>query len=184
MTPSDSAPLLQKQIHAVAALYALDPLFVDAWIAVESGGNPWAWNPEPKYRYFWDVKRRHPFRTITEIERHAEFPPADFPCLAGDRDQEWWGQQASWGLLQVMGAVAREYGFTQPYLTELCDPYSNVVIACRYFRTLLAWAEDNTAQALAAYNGGKWLNHQPPFRNQAYANKVLAQHARLLHGDV
>jgi hypothetical protein len=175
----------QPQIHAAANVYGLDPAFIDAWILVESGGNPWAWNPEPKYRYLWNVRTREPFRALTPLEGISETPPVDFPCLAGDRDQEWWGQQASWGLLQIMGAVAREHGFREPYLTELCDPYINVSVACRFFRTLLDWADDNTAQALAAYNGGKWLNAHPPYRNQAYATKVLDQHARLLqHGDV
>ena len=93
---------------AKAAAHGLPPLLITALVEQESAGDPYAWNPEPRYRYLWDVKRNAPFRTPTEAERASEIPPHDFPTLGGDRDQEWWGQQASWGLMQVMGAVARE----------------------------------------------------------------------------
>ena len=109
-------------IQSAAARHALPELLVIAVVEVESAGNSWAWNPEPRYRYLWDVKRGRPFRPLTEAERASEIPPDDFSCIAGDRDQEWWGQQASWGLMQVMGAVAREHGFRGPYLTELSVP--------------------------------------------------------------
>src|SRR5688572_17064220 len=79
--------------------------------AVESSDNPYAWNPEPKYRYLWDVRRNKPFRALASYEVDSKVPPSDFFGKSGDRDQEWWAQQASWGLMQVMGAVARERGF-------------------------------------------------------------------------
>src|SRR5688572_9407095 len=98
-------------IQSAAEEHALDPELLEAQVFVESGDNAHAWNPEPAYRYLWDVRQGRPFRPLTPAERQSEVPPADFPTLAGDRDQEWWAQQASWGLLQVLGAVAREDGF-------------------------------------------------------------------------
>lgn len=167
------SPEILRDIREAAALHGLDPRVVAALVTVESSGNPFAWNPEPRYRYLWDVRQRRPFRPLTASENADEVPPADFPFIAGDRDQEWWAQQASWGLMQVMGAVARELGFRGPYLTELVQPRTNLGLGCRHLANLLAWAEGDLVQALAAYNGGKAGNTTEPFRNESYASKVL-----------
>ena len=39
-----------KQIRDAARKHALPAGLVAAIVAVESGGNTWAWNPEPGYR--------------------------------------------------------------------------------------------------------------------------------------
>jgi hypothetical protein len=160
----------------LCTVYRVDPTVIVALIDVESDGNPYAWNPEPKYRYFWNVKTRAPFRKLTAEESANETPPKDFPCLAGDSDQEWWAQQASWGLMQVMGAVAREAGYQGPYLTRLCDPYLNLEFGIRHFKSQLDWAKGDTRAALAAYNGGRAGNSPgKPLRNAGYADKVLSR---------
>jgi transglycosylase-like protein with SLT domain len=167
-------------IIAAATSFKLDPELVMAQVSVESGFNEWAWNPEPQYRYLWDCRRNKPFRTLTPEEGKAERPPADFTCFAGDPDQEFWAQQASWGLLQIMGGVARERGFRGNYLTTLCDPSINLRIGCSYLANLVVWANGNVLQALAAYNGGKRDNVTPPYRNQAYVDKVVAARVQIL----
>lgn len=167
------SPAYSGLILTTAATFKLNPDLLAAQIHVESEGNEYAWNPEPQYRYLWNVRTNTPFRPLTAAEGVSEIPPADFPFLAGDRDQEWWGQQASWGLLQVMGGVAREHGFKSPYLTELCDPVINLTIACQHLSNLLLWSKGDITQALAAYNGGKGGNSKLPFRNQAYADRVF-----------
>lgn len=164
--------------HA-AARHDLDPDVVEAMVLVESGGNPYAYNPEPKYRYFWDVRAGRPFRKVSEAELAAKFPPKDFRALAGDPDQEWWAQQASWGLMQVMGAVAREYGCRLPFLTELTRPDLCVDIGCSHLALLLRRAGGNLHAALAMYNGGPAGNARPPYRNAAYVQKVLEALARV-----
>lgn len=165
---------MEHDLSAAAFRYHLDPLIVAGLVQVESGFNPNAWNPEPRYRYFWNVKTHKPFRVITTLENASEYPPKDFPSLAGDPDQEWWAQQASWGLCQVMGAVAREHGFAGEYLTQLCSsPITNLDIGCEHLAQLLTWAKGDVQQALAAYNGGKFQNDKRPFRNQLYALKVI-----------
>ena len=166
-------------IQSAAAGAGLPPLLLIAIIEQESGGNLWAWNPEPRYRYLWDVKRNRPFRTLTEGERASESPPHDFPALAGDRDQEWWGQQASWGLMQVMGAVAREHGFRGAYLTELCDPELNLEYGCRHLTALRGRFHQahGWAGVIAAYNAGspRRISEGGPFENQKYVDQVLAR---------
>ena len=166
---------LEMAIGRAAIKHQLEIGLVRAVVHVESSGNPWAWNAEPRYRYVWDVRRWAPFRKLRPGEAELSTPPPDFFALAGDPDQEWWGQRASWGPMQVMGAVARERGFRGPYLTELCDPVIGLDYGCRVLSGLLRWASGDTAAALAAYNGGP-VGNAPggPLRNQAYAGKVLA----------
>lgn len=176
------------QIERAAGVSALDPDLVQALILKESGGDQSAWNPEPRYRYFWNVHTKAPFRMVTTAEIASEVPPADFPSLAGDPDQEWWAQQASWGLMQIMGAVAREHGYRAAYLTRLVsEPETNIAYGCVHFARLLAWARTYTAKAddalavrgaLAAYNGGKIGNAPtaPVLRNGEYARQVLVHY--------
>jgi len=164
--------------QSAAARHNLPPLLVIAIIEQESGGNLWAWNPEPHYRYLWDVRLNRAFRTLSPEERASETPPPDFPCLAGDRDQEWWGQAASWGLMQVMGAVAREHGYRGAYLPELCDPELNLDYGCRHLVSLRLrfYGAHGWEGVIAAYNAGsprKTAHGQ--FENQRYVDEVLAR---------
>lgn len=162
-----------------AARYQLQPEWVLALVVVESSGNPWAWNPEPRYRYYWDARTGQPFRRPTDTEVLSECPPADFHCALGDPDQEWWAQSASWGLMQLMGAVAREHGFRGPYLTQLCDPGTNLEYGCRHLASLMTWAGGDIERALAAYNGGREGNATRPLRNAAYVARVRAARQQL-----
>lgn len=159
----------EQLIISTAGAYALRSDVLLAQVNVESSGNPWAWNPEPHYRYLWNVHTRKPFRQLTQAERDGEAAPADFPCLAGDADQEWWAQQASWGLLQILGAVAREYGYSEPFLTRLCDPVIGLAFGAKYLKACLHYEGGDYRRALARYNGGAIPNAAA----KAYAVKVL-----------
>ena len=168
-----------KQIRDAARKHALPAGLVAAIVAVESGGNTWAWNPEPGYRYVVDARAGRPFREMSAREVASAVPPTGFTALAGDSDQEWWGQRASWGLMQVMGAVSREYGCKEPYLSRLCQPEIGLEYGClhlaslarRCFAKSYGWYE-----TCAAYNGGmgavQGLKH---VSNPAYPAKVLRE---------
>jgi hypothetical protein len=162
------------QVSTAAEKHRLPLKLVLAVIQVESGGDTYAWNPEPKYRYLWDVRNKRPFRPLTRDEILSEVPPFDFYALKGDKDQEYWAQQASWGLMQVMGAVAREHGFLGPYLTELTDPETGLEFGCAHLASQYEWANRDVTKTLAAYNGGHSGNSRPPYRNADYASKVEA----------
>ena len=163
-------------IEAGAAANALSVDLVLAIVTVESNGEPFAWNPEPHYRWFWDVRTNAPFRRVTDAEVALEYPPRDFPTLAGDPDQEWWAQQASWGLMQVMGAVARERGCRLPYLPALCDPATGLEYGCKHLAHLSK--RHGTVGAVAAYNTGS-----PTIATgsaaEVYVAKVRAAGARI-----
>jgi len=175
--PLDPADLARLTVDAVAP-HGFDARLLAALVQIESGGNPSAWNPEPRYRYLWDVRHHRPFRGLTGVESASEVPPLDFPTIAGDRDQEWWGQQASWGLCQLMGAVARELGCRAPFLPTLVfDPRLNLELAAQHLAALLRWAGGDPAQALAAYNAGK--GGYASSAGTSYARLVLLTHAAL-----
>lgn len=60
----------------------------------------------------------------------------------------------SWGLMQVMGQVAREYGFGGPFLSELCDPEMGLEFGCKFFSALMGKVGNNVDAALLRWNGG------------------------------
>lgn len=167
---------MDRYIAVVAPKYELPLQLVRAIARVESGGDHWAWNPEPAYRYLWDVRRGKPFRTLTGAELASEKPPADFHSQIGDRDAEWWGQQASWGTMQVMGAVAREHGFAG-HFPGLCHPLDALHYGCKH----LAHLSDRFIAAhgwrgvVAAYNAGSPRREGKTWVNQAYVDKVAAE---------
>lgn len=163
-----------SDIRTFASRYGLEANLVEALIIIESGGNPWALNPEPRYRWLWNVMTREPYTASSSVAM-LKTPPDDFPSFVGDRDQEWWAQQCSWGLMQVMGALARELDVRVPYLTELCRPELNMDVGCQHLSSLMHWAGRDEAKALAAYNAGKGNIAA----GAQYATKVLARKQQL-----
>jgi len=65
----------------------------------------------------------------------------------------------SWGVMQVMGQVAREFGFKEPSLTELCDPATGIEFGCRILAARLARSKGDVSAALLAWNGGADANY-------------------------
>jgi len=150
---------------------------ISALIMVESGGRRYAWRPEPRYHYLWDIRRGSPFRPLTRFESASESPPADFPAPRGTSSTaEWWGQQASWGLMQIMGAVAREQGLQGPDLPVLCDPAINLGIGVPFLAYLIM--RFGETEGISAYNAGPGGRHREV--GMAYASKVLDLEQELL----
>lgn len=144
-------------------------------VMVESSVDPDAWNPEPAYRWVWDVVNNKPFR-VTSVEALDKAPPEDFPTRRGDRDAEWWGQQASWGLMQVMGAVARERGFDpRVHFPRLCsDPQLGLAYGCAHLAHMRdRWfKEHGWMGVVAAYNAGSVRYRSGVLENADYVRKV------------
>lgn len=147
--------MVEEQLHSLIRENATN-LGVPAALAlavcdVESGFNPYAMRYEPTYR--WLV--RIPAWTSTEQV----------------------GQRISWGLMQIMGATARELGFIG-YFPRLCEPAIGVQYGCRYLVMLYTKYHDWT-KAIAAYNAGSPRRRLSTglYRNQLYVDRVLAQWA-------
>ena len=77
----------------------------------------------------------------------------------------------SWGLMQVMGQVARETGFEPLFLSALCDPEQGLAIGCKVLRKKFDAAGGDPTRALLAWNGGG---------NALYAAQVLARRPHYL----
>jgi soluble lytic murein transglycosylase-like protein len=69
-------------------------------------------------------------------------------------------------MMQVMGQAAREAGFDESSLAELCDPSTGIEWGCRLLAARFARAHGDAAEALLAWNGGA---------NPNYPNEVLAR---------
>ena len=128
-----------------ATKYGLDPFIVCAVIEQESGWNPWAMRFEPAFlaRYISGMNLE-----ATEAQARA----------------------TSFGLMQIMGQVAREKGFQSKYLTQLCDPDVGVELGCRKLQECFSVQMDPET-SLLAYNGGG---------NPEYGHQVLARVAHYM----
>ncbi len=125
---------------ALAQKYALKHILDSALVAAvceqESGWNPWAVRFEPGFlsRYVHPVDPLKP--TTMEILKATSF-----------------------GLMQVMGEVAIELGWSGRFLTELCDPDIGVDFGCKKLAQCLDHNSGDQRAALLAYNGGSDLSY-------------------------
>lgn len=169
----------------LARQHNLPAPLVMAIIEEESRWNPGAWRTEPNYRYLVNCRTGEPFRKLTEEENRSEVAPKDFPYLPqiSSRNSEWIGQQASWGPMQVMGAVAREYGFLGVF-PELSGA-KGVDFGCIHLDELRKRfiGEHGWEGVVAAYNAGsprRRVKHGL-WVNQDYVNKVSKALRRLFN---
>lgn len=132
----------------------LDPLIVEALVLTESAGQADAFRFEPA---FYDKYLKGKPDWQDAIPRRVS---------------------SSYGLMQLMYPTAKDLGFVgEPEV--LFVPSVNLTWGCLHLERLLAWAGGEYVRAFAAYNGGKGGNAAPPFRNQAYADRVLAAFSKL-----
>ncbi|HEX2712817.1 MAG TPA: lytic transglycosylase domain-containing protein, partial [Candidatus Acidoferrales bacterium] len=128
-----------------AAEHQLYPELVCAVCEQESNWNSWALRYEPRFL----SKYVAPLYTAGKISA-----------------TEAYSRSMSWGLMQVMGQVAREHGFEGIFLPELCDPSVGLEIGCRVLAHKLGAAGGSVEKALLLWNGGA---------NADYATEVMAR---------
>jgi soluble lytic murein transglycosylase-like protein len=144
------APELLMLARRTAAANGLDPAIVCAVVEQESAWNPWAMRYEPAF-FAKYVASLYTNNKITASEAYA--------------------RGFSWGLMQVMGQVARETGFDAPFLSTICDPQQGLSIGCKVLRKKFDAMAGDTTRALLAWNGGA---------NSAYPVQVLARRPHYL----
>ena len=140
MIKGDLLALAQR----VAAAHELPAEIVCGMIEREATENQWAVRYEPGFMSKY-VAAQYTSGKISVTEAYT--------------------RSMSWGLMQIMGQTAREFGFTGAFLSELCDPPIGIEYACRKLTDCLRRAKGDMAAALESYNGGS---------NPAYGNEVLA----------
>lgn len=137
-----------------ADLYALDRILIASIIMVESAGDEWAVRAEPHWQYFFEIKKYANLNRITEQTERTL-------------------QMCSWGLMQVMGSVAREHHFAGP-IQRICEPEIGIRYGCKHLKKFMNKYKNET-DAIAAYNAGapvQGMNGQ--YKNQEYVTKVLS----------
>src|SRR5271156_6763049 len=113
-----------------ATKYSLDAAIVAAVIEQESTWNPYAVRFEPAFLARYVQPLQLPDITETQLRAH------------------------SFGLMQIMGQTAREFGFLGKFLTELCDPDTAVDFGCRKLAKCFTDAHGAPEKALLTSTGG------------------------------
>jgi soluble lytic murein transglycosylase-like protein len=127
--------------RTVAVNHKLDPALVCAVADQESSWNPYAIRYEPAFRS----------RYVAPLG----LPPTEEVA-----------RSISWGLMQVMGQVAREHGFSGKFLSALCEPGAGLETGCTVLAAKIEIADGDIARALSIWNGGA---------NPLYVEEVLAK---------
>jgi len=155
----------QEAAERFAAKHSLPPPLLRAIIQAESAGDPWAMRFEPDYRWLWDVRQGAPFKGDP-----ARLPGPQF--VSGET--ELIAQKTSWGLMQVMGAVAREHGYRGRYLSVLCDPEIGLEYGCRHLRHLHdRFGRQGWEAVAAAFNAGSPRRREDgAWINQSYVDRI------------
>lgn len=148
-----------EELISEAKKLGISPELVLAIAFVESTYNPWAVRYEPNWKYLYQVKLHARDLNITE-------------------DTETHMQMCSWGLLQIMGSVAREMNFHGP-LHQLAAPRLNAHYGCAKIQKLL-FKYFIEADVVAAYNAGEPKKDKDGrYVNQAYVQLVVDKYNEL-----
>lgn len=131
---------LQDKAKYYARVYDLDGALVCAVIEQESNWAQWAIRYEPEFQ-----------------KRYVE--------PLGKGETETVARSISWGLMQLMGQVARELGF-QGKMASLCDPDVGLPLSCQHLKNKMDAHSGDVHAGLQAWNGGG---------NPDYADEVLAR---------
>jgi len=138
------SPALLALTRTSAVQHLLDPALVCAVVEQESAWDTFAVRYEPAFRSRYVAPLNLP--ATEEITRSI-----------------------SWGLMQVMGQVAREHGFSEMPLAALCDPAYGLNIGCEVLSAKMTAGGGEPSRALQLWNGGA---------NRSYASEVLSRVSR------
>lgn len=153
MIPIDTTNL-RNQVHGAARQFGLDPDLVGAIIFKESGGLWWVHRYENSFymRYLMG-------RTRARLGGHW---PAQITAATEKKNRAY-----SFGLMQIMGQVAREQGYVRDDLWELRDIPTNLYYGCKKLRQEIVRA-GSVEGGVIRYNGSIHLPGP-----KAYAADVL-----------
>lgn len=133
--------ILIRIARSMATAHSLDQALVCAVCDHESRWDEWAVRFEPAFE--------------------KKYIAPMVPKLPPTEDMT---RSMSFGLMQIMGETAREFGLQSNYLTELCDPLVGLEYGCRKLARCMERAKNNVRLALLYYNGGS---------NEGYPDAVM-----------
>lgn len=92
-------------------------------------------------------------------------------------------QKTSWGLMQVMGAVYRQYGYDKPLNALSCDMEAQLIYGIKHFHRLYSHYKD-LYKAILGYNRGYRVKDDDVklalLSENSYISKVLKNSKRFL----
>lgn len=142
----------ERALEDICSYYDIVPALVKAIIKTESDFVNYAVRYEPNYKWLYN--------------------PQDFYKLNNiSLDTETILQKCSFGLMQIMGAVAREYGF-KDNLLKLTIPEVGIEYGCKHLKKFIT-KYNNIPDAISAYNQGSPRKKNGDYENAAYVAKVL-----------
>lgn len=153
--------ILETLIRKTCNVYQVDPNWLKAIVTQESQWNQYAIRYESSYQWLHQPEscaKKSGVSLATEIAT----------------------QKMSWGLGQVMGALAREQGHTG-MLSELVKPEVCLKHVCIRIDRLKKISAD-PADVFSMYNGGPSAIHKNSglYLNQRYVTSVLSYLAKLI----
>jgi soluble lytic murein transglycosylase-like protein len=143
---------IRDEIEEVSKSYGFDPNLIESFVITESSGNPLATRYEPAfYRKYILPMLHHNAVTVEEAKNRA----------------------TSWGLMQIMGQVARELGFKDSF-HELLIPGIGLFWSCKHLKNKFKkYGDHGLDYVIASYNAGSpRKNNDGLFYNQKYVDKV------------
>lgn len=145
---------MKQLIEDISKKFGINPLWISAIILHESSANRYQIRYEPNYKYLLNPQlfADHLHITLqTEIE----------------------SQKISWGLGQIMGALAREQGHIG-LMAELVEPELNIKHMCIRIQALGKYSANRDA-IFSMYNGGPGILakfKEQKYFNQHYVDKI------------
>jgi len=140
------------QIITAAAKHGIPYSTVGGIIRQESGAEPLACRHEPGYRWLYYPERVKPVTCSLTTEKIF--------------------QMTSWGLMQVMGAVYREYGFEGWLSKVICDIEAQLEYGCLHLGKKIK--KFGLEGGIVAYNSGSPRRKEDgTYVNQYYLDAVL-----------
>lgn len=146
-------------IKRLGQRYGVDPFLIAAICMTESSGRQYVTKLEENYRWLYE----------------PEACAKKFKCSLED---EITGQSTSYGLMQIMGAVMREYGFKDSF-DKAFEPETNVDYGTKHLAKFLKKYQ-RLESAISAYNAGS-PRHRPDttqYENQKYVDTVMGYWAQ------
>jgi soluble lytic murein transglycosylase-like protein len=157
----------KDEITAAANKYQVSSLWIKAIITQESNWNKYALRYEPAYNYL--------------------LKPDEFAKKVGTTlNTEIQVQKMSWGLGQIMGALAREQGHLGP-MGELFDPFINISMLAQRLNTIMKYTHIQNS-VFSAYNGGleawHYFTKNGKYSNESYVDSVNKHLQAIQKGDL
>lgn len=140
-------------LPSICTKYQVDPILVRSIVMVESSGRPWAIRFEKGWKYQLQTK-------FFADNNHIEL------------DTEYFLQSCSIGIMQIMGSVARERGWSGP-LPQLFDPQHGLEMGVKQLAHLMLRYKD-LKDVIASYNAGSPIIDIKTgcYKNANYVGKV------------